>query len=95
MTPLDRAVPLAQVNDVAVPVREDLDFDVPRILEVALDVHVRVGEVRLAFAACGLVGPLGLVRAAHDLEPFAAAPGRRFDRDRPAELVAEAAHVRG
>jgi hypothetical protein len=95
VTALDRAVAFAQVNDVAVRVREDLDFDVPRVFEVALDVDVRVGEVRLALAACGLVRAVGLVRAGHDLESLAAAAGRSLDRDRPAQLVAEAADILG
>src|SRR5581483_12061335 len=36
VAPLDRAVALAERGDVAVPVGEDLDLDVPRPLEVAL-----------------------------------------------------------
>ena len=51
MAPLDRAVALAEVDDVAVRVGEHLHLDVARILEVALDVDVRVGEVRLPLAA--------------------------------------------
>src|SRR5829696_146024 len=50
MPPLDRAVALAKMDDVAMPVREDLDFDVPWVFEEALDVHGRVGEVRLPLA---------------------------------------------
>ena len=38
---LDRAVALAEVDDVAVPVGEHLHLDVARILEVALDVDGR------------------------------------------------------
>src|SRR5581483_5699757 len=48
--PLDRAVALAEMDDVAVRVREHLHLDVPRILEVALDVDRGVGEVRLPLA---------------------------------------------
>src|SRR5438094_503155 len=73
MTALDRAVTLAEMDDVAVPVGEHLHLDVPRILEVALDVDGRVGEVRLALAPRRLERALGLVRAAHDLQPCAAA----------------------
>ena len=40
MPPLDRALALAQVHDVAVMVAEDLQLDVPRVLEVLLDVDV-------------------------------------------------------
>ena len=62
VTPLDRAVALAEVDDVAVVVGEDLHLDVPRIVEVALDVHGRVREVRLALPASRLERPLDLVR---------------------------------
>ena len=56
MAPLNRALALAEVNDVSVRVREHLDLDVPRILEVLLDVHRRIGEVRLPLALRGLEG---------------------------------------
>ena len=92
---LDRAVALAEMDDVAVRVGEHLHLDVPRVLEVPLDVDGRVGEVRLAFAPGGLERALGLVGVAHDLQALAAAARRRLDRDRPAELVAEPAHLVG
>ena len=50
VTALDRAVALAEMDDVAVRVGEHLHLDVARIVEVALDVHRGVGEVRLALA---------------------------------------------
>ena len=62
MAPLNRAVALAEMDDGAVGVGEDLHLDVPRIVEVALDVDRRVGEVRLPLPASRLVRPLDLVR---------------------------------
>jgi acetyl/propionyl-CoA carboxylase alpha subunit len=38
---------------------------------------------------------VGLVWVGHDLESLAAAAGRSLDRDRPAQLVAEAADILG
>jgi hypothetical protein len=38
MAALDRALALAEVNDAALGVAEDLDLDVARMLEVFLDV---------------------------------------------------------
>ena len=87
VAPLDRAVALAEVDDVAVVVGEDLHLDVAGILEVALDVHRRVGEVRLPLAPRGLVRPLDLFGRARDLEPFAAAARRGLDRDRVTDLL--------
>ena len=89
MATLDRAVALAEVDDVAVRIGEHLHLDVPRVLEVALDVDRRVGEVRLALPAGRLERALDLVGRANDLEALAAAARRRLDRERPAELVAE------
>jgi hypothetical protein len=59
---LDRAVALTEVDDRAVRVREDLDLDVAWVVEVALDVDVRVREVGLPLAPGGLVRALDLVR---------------------------------
>src|SRR6185312_1793518 len=73
VAPLDRAVALAEMDDVAVRVGEDLHLDVARVFEVALDVHRRVGEVRLALATRRLVRPRGLVRRRDDLHSLAAA----------------------
>ena len=62
VSPLDRAVALPEVDHVAVGVREHLHLDVARILEVALDVDRRVGEVRLALATGRLERALDLLR---------------------------------
>ena len=86
MPPLDRAVTLTEMDDSAVSVGEDLHFDVARVLEVALDVDRRVGEVRLPLAAGGLVRPLDLVGAVSDPEALSPAAGGSLDRDRISDL---------
>jgi hypothetical protein len=92
VAPLNRAIAFAEVDHVAVGIGQDLDLDVPWILEVALDVDRRVGEVGLALAARGLVSALGLVRTADDAQPLPAATRGCLDRDRPTELFAEQVH---
>ena len=87
MASLDRAVALAEVDDVAVIVREDLHLDVARVVEVPLDVHGGVGEVRLAFPRARLERTLDLVGRAGDAKPLPAPTGRRLDRDRVADLL--------
>ena len=47
VAPLGRAVALAQVDDVAVAVAEDLDLDMARALDELLDVERAVAERRL------------------------------------------------
>ncbi len=44
MAPLDRALAFAEVDDRAVMVAEDLELDVARRFEVALDVDIAVAE---------------------------------------------------
>ncbi len=92
MPALDRAFPLAEVDHVAVRVREDLDLDVPRIVEVALDVDGRVREVGGAFALSRLERRRNVGGRCDELETLAPAPCRGLDRDRPADLVADRHH---
>ena len=54
MPPLDRAVALAEKEHRPVRIGENLRLDVPRILEVALDVHRVVREVLQALPLRGL-----------------------------------------
>ena len=54
MAALHRALALEQVHDVAVVVGEDLDLDVARALDQALDVQRAVAERRRRFAPRGL-----------------------------------------
>ena len=47
---LGRAVPVAEVDDAAVVVAEQLHLDVPGVLDVPLDVHAPVSECSLGLA---------------------------------------------
>ncbi len=87
--PLDRAVALAEMDDSAVVVGEDLNLDVPRIVEIPLHVHGRVRKVRLTFATSRLERPLDLLRCVRDLEPLAATASRSLDRDRISDLAGD------
>ncbi len=92
---LDRAVALAEVDHVAVAVGEHLHLDVTRVVQVALQVHGRVGEELLAFAAGALEGALQLVLGERHAEALAAAAAGRLDRDREADLgLGDAQRVR-
>ena len=84
---LHRAVPLEEMEDVAVLVAEDLHFDMPRCGDVALDQHARIAEgiARLALAGGqGLLEIGMLVDAPHAL---AAATGHGLDQHGIADLV--------
>src|SRR2546430_17696487 len=76
---LDRAFPLAEMNDVAVLVAQYLDFDMARIDDEFLDEHAVVadGRLRLRTRARKTFGDLGFgVRDPHAL---ASATRRRLD----------------
>src|SRR5207302_9036906 len=85
MAPLDRAVALKEMHDVAVAVAEHLHLDMPGPLQIALeqDAIVAKGALRLAPGADQRAGEL--VRPGHDPHAAPAAPGRRFDHDREAD----------
>ena len=66
-----------------------LDLDVPRILDVLLDVDRTVAKPGLALALSGLEQTLGLRRLVHDLETTTTTTGRSLERNRPAVLLAQ------
>ena len=95
MAALDRAFALAERHDVAVPVAEDLDLDVPRIADELLEEHPIVAErgARFALRAGKTFREVALVqRHAHAL---AAAAGRRLDHHRIADHGGDAGRVLG
>ena len=70
-------------------VGEDLDLDVARVGEVALDVHARVGEELLALAAGALEGLLELGLVERDAKALAAAAPGRLDRHGVADVLVD------
>ena len=86
MTPLDRALALAEVHDVAVCVAEDLHLDVTRLGEIALEEDCGVPEGRLSLAARGLKGLSEVLGTLDDAHALASAAGRRLDQQRVADL---------
>ena len=88
---LDRAVALAEVDDVAVLVGQHLDLDVARVGQVALEVDGRVAEELLALARGALERLLELVGLERDAEALAAAAAGRLDGDRVADVLGDLA----
>ena len=84
---LDRAVPLAEVDHLAVAVRQDLELDVAGPLDELLQVDPAVAERLLGLVA----GDVVLLRerdvVVGDAHPAAAAAGDRLDDDRVADLA--------
>ena len=82
MAPLDRAVPLAEVDAVAVGVEQDLDLDVAWPLEEALEDEAVVAECRRRLAPAGRERIAQPIRVPHDPHALAAAAGCGLDEDR-------------
>ena len=95
VTPLDRAVALAEVDDVVVGVREHLHLHVPRIDQIALRVHGGIAEVALALAGGRLEGALRVLRRVHHLHALATAARRGLDDQRVPDLVSEQQELAG
>ena len=83
---LDRALALAQRDDRALSVREKLDLDVARPLDVALAEDAVVPEGGLGLALRRLERLLQLSRRADDAHPAPAAAGRSLDDQREPDL---------
>ncbi len=81
MAPLNRALALPQMDDLAVMVPHDLKLDVPRRSNVFLDVNIRGAKGRRGLVARGLEGAGQLLRQFHDAHSPAPASGRRFDHN--------------
>ena len=80
MPALERALALAERQDVAVGVADDLDLDVPRAREVALEEHPVVAEARGGLAARGGHRRFEVLRALDHAHPAPAAARRRLDQ---------------
>ena len=87
---LDRAVALAEVDDVAVRVGEDLDLDVARVGQVALEVDASASEKNFSPSrAAPSKASSSSSSLERDAEALAAAAARRLDGDRVADVVVD------
>ena len=91
MAALHRAVALAEVDGRPVRVREELDLDVARALDVALAEDPVVAEPGRGLAASGLERLFELLRGAHEPHAAPAPAGRRLDHEGEADLLGIAA----
>ena len=91
--PLNRAVALAEMNDVAVGVGEHLHLDVPRIFQVPLHVDRRSAKYASPSRRADSNAPCDLIRRRGHLETLATAARGRLDRDRVADLLGNPKHL--
>ena len=82
MATLQRAIALPQMNHVAVVVRQDLDLDVSRQLDVFFEIHAGIFESLFRFHRGCLQARLEGNVVAGDAHSFPAAAGRGLDQHR-------------
>ena len=85
---LDRAFALVQIDDVAVLVAEQLDFDVARVLDEFLDEHAVVAEARQPLAL-GCSKPSRTSFSPGEAHALAAAAGRGLHHHRIADVLGD------
>ena len=78
-------------SDVAVLVGDKLELDVLGIIQIALGIDHRVVKIRARFALRGRERRIDFVERSRDLEPFAAAAARGFERQRKSVLFGRVA----
>src|SRR5262245_65139569 len=89
MPPLNRALALAEVDDGAMVIAENLELDVPGRLHVLLDVDVGNAERRLRLPLRGFDGMGQLAGGAHDAHPAPPAARGRLDDHRVADVLGD------
>ena len=83
--PLERAVPLAQMIDVAVLVRQDLHLNVLGLHQILLHENIAAAEGLLRLAVDQLIGGADLLRAVAAAHPTTATAGSSLQNHRKAE----------
>src|SRR5437762_13058494 len=85
MKALQRAVTLAEMNDAALPITEDLDLDMPRSLEVAFEIDLAASKERSCLVLRERQHPGELGAVAGDLHAAAATACGCLDQNRVAD----------
>ena len=89
MFTLNRALPLAQGNDLPVAVTDNLHFDVSRVFKIFLHVHASVAERCPGFLLGLIVRGDEVFLLPDQTHTPAAATGRRLDDDRIADFIGD------
>jgi hypothetical protein len=95
VAPLDRAFALAQIDDVAVLVAEQLDLDMARALDELLDEHAVVAEAAQPLALGRLEAFAHVAFGPGQPHPLAAAAGRGLHHHRIADLAGDPHRIVG
>src|SRR5262245_25847990 len=86
MTPLQRTVTLAQMNNISGAVTQNLDFNMPGVADVPFHVKRVIAEGRAGFCGGGAKDSRHLARIPDQLDATATATGRGLEQHRIADL---------
>src|SRR5206468_5468497 len=92
---LDRALALAEMNDVAARIAQHLDFDMARPLDEALDEHPSIAEARLRLAGRAHETVAAFAVVEREPHPLAAAAGGCLDHHGVPDLARDLHRVVG
>src|SRR5690554_4966193 len=95
MPTLDGAFALVQVDDMTVGVAKNLDLDVARALDIALDDERAVTKGRLGLAPRRGDALIELLLTPHELHALSASARARLEQEREADLERLLPEVRG
>ena len=86
MVSLNRTVPLSQVDGISKLIRQDLKFDMPRMLHIMLQIHGPVPECHLRFFLSRFKAGFKFFRGFRHTHSFAAASKGRLHDHRISDL---------
>ncbi len=89
VTPLQRAVALAEMDRAATAVTEYLDLDVTRLLQIFLQIDRGIAEGRFGFVGSRLKRKREVVGGMGDLHAASAAPGRSLHQKGKTDLLGD------
>ena len=82
MAALAGAIALTKVNGIAVLIRNDLDFNMPGVFEIFLQVNRGIAESTAGFLPGQLQGIVQMGLGVHHAHATSTTAGRRLDDDR-------------
>src|SRR5579862_1539654 len=81
MTALDRAIPLAEMADLAILITGHLDLDMTGLFHEFLHVDAVVLERCAGFGLCSIIGPFHILFLPNDTHTFSSATGGSLEDD--------------
>src|SRR4051812_43407881 len=89
MPALDRTFAFTQMNTVTIFISHNLNFDVPRVFQIALYIDAAILESRSCFGGGGFQSLAQLIGGMNYAHPTTSAAGRRFHDNRESDFASQ------